>query len=54
MEQLKKNIEEDLEHIDLLTKERDCLKDRYDDAKVYIGKLKDKIDDQKYGKETIV
>ena len=46
MEQFKKNIEEDLEQIDLLTNERDSLKDRYRDAKNYIGELKDKIDDQ--------
>ena len=47
IEQLKKNIEEDLVKIDLLIDERDGLKDRYEDAKVYIGKLKDKIDDMK-------
>ena len=47
MEQLKKNLVETLEQIDLLTKEKDNLKDRYEDAKVYIGKLKDKIDDLK-------
>ncbi len=51
MEQLKRNLEETLEHIDLLTKERDSLKDRYEDAKVYIEKLKDKINDLKFGKE---
>lgn len=44
MEQLKKNLEEALEQIDLLTNERDGLKDRYKDAKAYIGELKDKID----------
>ena len=47
MESLKKNLEEALEKIDLLTDERDGLKDRYEDAKAYIGKLKDKIDDLK-------
>ena len=47
MEQLKKNLEEALEQIDLLTDERDGLKDRYKDAKAYIGELKDKIDDLK-------
>ena len=47
MEQLKKIFKEALEQIDLLTDERDGLKDRYEDAKVYIGKLKDKIDDLK-------
>ena len=47
MEQLKKNLEEAVEQIDLLTDERDGLKDRYQDAKAYIGKLKDKIDDLK-------
>ena len=47
MEQLKKNLEEALEQIDQLIEERDNLKDRYEDAKVYIGKLKDKIDDLK-------
>ena len=44
MEQWKKNLEEAFEQIDLLTKERDGLKDRYKDVKVYIGKMKDKID----------
>ena len=34
MEQLKKNLEEALEQIDLLIEERDNLKDRYEDAKV--------------------
>ena len=47
MEHLKNNLEEALEKIDLLTNERDDLKDRYEDAKAYIGKLKDKIDDLK-------
>ena len=47
MEQLKRNLGEALEKIDL-TNERDDLKDRYEDVKVYIGKLKDKIDDLKY------
>ena len=47
MEHLKKNLEEALEQIDLLIDERDGLKDRYEDAKFYIGKLKDKIDDLK-------
>ena len=51
MEQLKKNFEEALEQIYLLTEERDNSKDRYTDAKVYIGKLKDEIDDLKSGKE---
>ena len=44
MEQLKKNLEEALEQIDLLTDERDGLKDIYKDTKAYIGELKDKID----------
>ena len=44
MEQLMKNLEEDLEQIDLLTEERDKLKDKYEDSKVYIGQLKEKID----------
>ena len=47
MEQLKKNLEQELEQIDLLTDERDGLKDRYKDEKAYIGELKDKIDDLK-------
>ena len=47
MEQLKKNLEESLEQIDLLIDERDGLKDRYKDAKAYIGELKDKIDNLK-------
>ena len=34
MEQLKKNLEEALEKIDLLTEERDKLKDRYEEFKV--------------------
>ena len=48
---MKKNLEEALEQIDLLTKEKDNLKDRYEDAKVYISKLKDKIDDLRDIKE---
>ena len=40
MEQLTKNLEEALEQIDLLTKERDKM-DRYEDSKVYIGQLKE-------------
>ena len=40
MEQLMNNLEEDLEQIDLLTKERDKLKERYEDSNVYIGQLK--------------
>ena len=47
MEQLKKNLEEALEQIHLLIEERDGLKDRYEDEEVYIGKLKEKIDDLK-------
>ena len=47
MEQLKKNLKEGFEKIDLLTNERDGLKDRYKDAKAYIGELKDKIDELK-------
>ena len=47
MEQLKKNLEETLEQIDLLIDERGGLKDRYKDVKAYIGELKDKIDDLK-------
>ena len=47
MERLKRNLEETLQQIDLLTDERDGLKDRYEDVKAYIGKLKDKIDDLK-------
>lgn len=54
MEQLKRNIEESLEQIDLLTKEIDNWKDRYEHANVYIGKLKDKTDDLKFGKESNV
>ena len=54
MEQSKRNIGEDLEQIDLLTKEIDNLKDRYEDAKVYIDKLKDNIDDLKSTKESNV
>ena len=47
MEQLKKNLEESLEYIDLLTYERDGLKDRYKDVKAYVGELKDKRDNMK-------
>ena len=47
MKQLKKNLEEALEQIDLLTKERDKLKDRYEDSKVYIGELNEKIENLK-------
>ena len=47
MKQLKKNIEEALKQITLLIDERDGLKDRYKNAKAYIGELKDKIDDLK-------
>ena len=43
MELLKKKLEESLEQIDLLIEEKDNLKDRYEDVKVYIGKMKDKI-----------
>ena len=44
---MKKNLEEALEQIDLLTDERDGLKDRYKDVKTYIGELKHKMDDLK-------
>ena len=44
MEQLKMILEEALKQIDLLTEERDKLKDRYKDSKVYIGQLKEKIE----------
>lgn len=54
MEQLKRNLEKSLEQIDLVTEERDNLKDRYEDAKVYIAKLKDRIDDLKSSKESNV
>ena len=47
MEQLKKNLEDALEKIDLPIDERDGSKDSYEDAKAYISKLKDKIDDLK-------
>ena len=36
----------------VVPKEKDSLKDRYEDAKVYIGKLKDKIDDLKAKKSS--
>ena len=38
------NLKEALKQIDLLTKERNNLKERYEDAKDCIGKLKAKID----------
>ena len=38
--QLMKNLEEALEQIGILTKERDKPKDIYEDSKVYIGQLK--------------
>ena len=41
---MKKNLEEELEQIDLLIDERDGLRDWYKDAKAYIGELKDKLD----------
>ena len=44
MEQLIKNLEEALEQIDLLTKGKDKLKDKYEDTKVYIGQLKEKLE----------
>ena len=47
MEQLMKNLEEALEQIDLLAKERDKLKDKYEDSKLYIGQLKEKIEHPK-------
>ena len=46
--------EEAFEQIYLLAEEIDNLKDKYDDVEVYIGKLKDKIDDLKSGKESNV
>ena len=54
MEYSKKNLEEDLEQIVFLTEERHNLKDRYKDVKVFIDKLKDKINDLEFGKESIV
>lgn len=42
------NLEEALEQIYLLTKERDKLKDRYEDSKVYIWQLKEKIEHLKF------
>ena len=39
-----KNLEEALEKIDLLTKESDKVKDRYEESNVYIGQLKEKIE----------
>ena len=39
-----KKLEESLEKIDLLNEERDKLKDKYEDSKVYIGQLKEKIE----------
>ena len=47
MEQLMKNLKEALEQIDFLTEERDKLKDRYEESKVYIGQLKEKIEHMK-------
>ena len=37
MEQLMKNLEESIGKINLLTEERDKLKDKYEYSKVYIG-----------------
>ena len=51
MEQLKRNLEASLEQIDFLIEGRDHLKDRYEYVKVYIGKLKDEIDDLKSSQE---
>ena len=53
MEQLMKNLKEALEQIDLLTEERDKLKDKYEDSNVYIGKLKEKIEHLKSKPESI-
>ena len=53
MQLLMKNLEEELEKIDLLTKERDNLKDRYEDSKLYIGQLKEKIEHLKFKPESI-
>ena len=39
-----KNLEEELEKIDPLNEERDKMKDIYEDSKVYIGQLKEKIE----------
>lgn len=51
IDQLQKNLEEALEKIDILTIERDTLKDKYENAKHYIEKLKDKMDYLKYKKD---
>ena len=52
MEQLQNNLEEALEQIDILTEERDNLKERYEDAKYYNGKMKENIDHLKSKKES--
>ena len=44
MEKLMNTIEEELEIFYLFSKERDKLKDRYEDFKVYIEKLKKNIE----------
>jgi uncharacterized coiled-coil DUF342 family protein len=53
MKHLTKNLEEALEKIDLLSKERDKMKDRYEDSKVYIGQLEEKIEHLKSKLESI-
>ena len=42
-----KNLKESLEQIDLFIGERHKLKDRYEDSKVNIGRLKEKIEHMK-------
>ena len=54
MDQLQKNLEEALEHIDFLTIEKDTLKRKYDDAKNLIEKLKTKLEDLRSEKESEV
>ena len=53
MEQLMKNLGEGLEQINLLIEEKDKLKDKYEDSKVYIGQLKEKIEHLKSNLESI-
>lgn len=52
VKQLKRNLEEPLEKIDLLIEERDNLKESYEDVKENISKMKDKIDHLKSRKES--
>ncbi len=52
MDQLHRNREEALEQLDVLTEERYILKDKYEDAKYQIEKMKEKIEHIKSKRES--